>query len=145
MAAHGMTTGQIAYLAFSAGTGGTATSGSYAIAVIDANNFTITDSASGTITGAPSVTRNSYIRSSGNVSSITDNGTGDYTVNFTTAMADTNYSVTPCASDDVTGGSVQRIIANVRTQTTSSVRFGCQGIGTPAFFDTIYNSVIVFQ
>ena len=33
------------------------------------------------------------IRASGNVSSITDNGTGDYTVNFTTAMPDVNYSV----------------------------------------------------
>ena len=33
------------------------------------------------------------IRGSGNVTSITDNGTGDYTVNFTTAMPDTNYSV----------------------------------------------------
>ncbi len=33
------------------------------------------------------------IRASGNVSSITDNGTGDYTVNFTTAMPDTNYNV----------------------------------------------------
>jgi len=32
------------------------------------------------------------IRASGNVSSITDNGTGDYTVNFTTAMPDTNYA-----------------------------------------------------
>jgi len=32
------------------------------------------------------------IRDSGNVSSITDNGTGDYTVNFTTAMPDANYS-----------------------------------------------------
>jgi len=32
------------------------------------------------------------IRSSFNVSSITDNGTGDYTVNFTTAMPDANYS-----------------------------------------------------
>jgi hypothetical protein len=31
------------------------------------------------------------IRESGNVSSITDNGTGDYTVNFTTAMPDANY------------------------------------------------------
>jgi hypothetical protein len=38
-------------------------------------------------TGTPS------IRASGNVSSITDNGTGDYTVNFTTAMADASYSV----------------------------------------------------
>jgi hypothetical protein len=33
------------------------------------------------------------IRASGNVSSITDNGTGDYTVNFTTAMADADYSM----------------------------------------------------
>ena len=33
------------------------------------------------------------IRGSGNVSSITDNGTGSYVVNFTTAMADTNYAV----------------------------------------------------
>ena len=32
------------------------------------------------------------IRASYNVSSITDHGTGDYTVNFTTAMADTNYT-----------------------------------------------------
>jgi hypothetical protein len=32
------------------------------------------------------------IRASGNVSSITDNGTGEYTVNFTTAMPDANYS-----------------------------------------------------
>ena len=30
------------------------------------------------------------IRASGNVSSITDNGVGDYTVNFTTALPDAN-------------------------------------------------------
>jgi len=32
------------------------------------------------------------IRASGNVTSITDNGVGDYTVNFTTAMPDVNYA-----------------------------------------------------
>jgi hypothetical protein len=32
------------------------------------------------------------IRASGNVSSITDNGVGEYTVNFTTAMPDADYS-----------------------------------------------------
>lgn len=32
------------------------------------------------------------IRTSANVTSITDNGTGDYTVNFTTAMTDANYN-----------------------------------------------------
>jgi hypothetical protein len=35
------------------------------------------------------------IRASYNVSSITDNGTGDYTVNFTTAMPDANYAFSP--------------------------------------------------
>jgi len=33
-------------------------------------------------------------RGSGNVSGITDNGTGDYTINFTTAMPDANYAIT---------------------------------------------------
>jgi len=33
------------------------------------------------------------IRASGNVSSITDNNTGDYTVNFTTALPDADYSI----------------------------------------------------
>jgi len=33
------------------------------------------------------------IRAQYNVSSITDNGTGDYTVNFTNALADANYSI----------------------------------------------------
>jgi len=38
------------------------------------------------------------IRASYNVSSITDKGTGDYRVNFTTAMADVNYAVTTSAT-----------------------------------------------
>jgi hypothetical protein len=38
------------------------------------------------------------IRASGNVSSITDNGTGYYTVNFTTAMPDANYAVSQSTS-----------------------------------------------
>ncbi len=33
------------------------------------------------------------IRASGNVSSITDTGTGNYTVNFTTALVDANYNI----------------------------------------------------
>jgi hypothetical protein len=45
------------------------------------------------------------IRASGNVSSITDNGTGDYTVNFTTALTDANYVATS------TGGQVDSSFA----------------------------------
>ena len=44
------------------------------------------------------------IRASGNVSSITDNGTGDYTVNFATSMPDGNYSMAGVYSKDTTTG-----------------------------------------
>jgi len=64
------------------------------------------------------------IRAAFNVSSITDNGTGDYTVNFTTAMADANYSV--CIACGTAASSPTRIVslsssaANIQTyqQTT---------------------------
>jgi len=39
------------------------------------------------------------IRASGNVSSITDNGVGNYTINFTSAMPDTNYNMVGCVGD----------------------------------------------
>lgn len=42
------------------------------------------------------------IRASGNVTSITDNGTGDYTLNFTTALPDANYSPVCMLSSDAT-------------------------------------------
>ena len=61
------------------------------------------------------------IRESGNVSSITDNGAGDYTVNFTTAMPDANYccvtNLDRSNSDPVTGDKV-----NTDTRTTTSVK-----------------------
>jgi len=44
------------------------------------------------------------IRASFNVSSITDNGTGNYTVNFTTAMPDANYAFSGSAAAQYTNG-----------------------------------------
>jgi hypothetical protein len=55
------------------------------------------------------------IRESGNVTSITDEGTGDYTVNFTTAMSDVNYSLVGTC----TGGTSGQII-NIRTASLSA-------------------------
>jgi hypothetical protein len=40
------------------------------------------------------------IRASGNVTSITDNGTGSYTINFTTAMTDANYAIAGTSDPD---------------------------------------------
>ena len=60
------------------------------------------------------------IRASFNVSSITDNGTGDYTVNFTTAMLDANYSATLLPS--VVSGVTSTIPQFTGQVTTSSIR-----------------------
>lgn len=41
------------------------------------------------------------IRGSGNIASVTDNGVGNYTFNFTNALADANYSVVQAATGPV--------------------------------------------
>ena len=56
------------------------------------------------------------IRASGNVTSITDNGTGDYTVNFTTAMPDANYAVN--LTSRITAINIAPVVANLLTTTT---------------------------
>jgi hypothetical protein len=63
------------------------------------------------------------IRASGNVSSITDNGTGDYTVNFTTAMPDANYSAVALVGSGgvFPTGAAERM--TIVAQTSSQFRF----------------------
>lgn len=58
------------------------------------------------------------IRASGNVTSITDNGTGDYTVNFTNAMPDSNYSVGGSAFGNI----AQLIMSPYITMSTTQCR-----------------------
>jgi hypothetical protein len=65
------------------------------------------------------------IRASGNVSSITDNGMGDYTVNFTTAMPDANYSMSGSGRrpDEFNQGLiVGEARTGLATRTTSALR-----------------------
>ena len=60
------------------------------------------------------------IDSARNVSSVTDNGTGDYTVNFTTAITDTNY----CANVSAQGsdGEDNGMFVYLQTYNTGSFR-----------------------
>lgn len=68
------------------------------------------------------------IRASFNVGSITKNGTGDYTANFTTAMPNANYAVTcggklnDTTTPDNIGGATNGSTINPNSFTTSSVR-----------------------
>jgi hypothetical protein len=68
------------------------------------------------------------IRASGNVSSITDNGTGRYTVNLLTAMPDTNYIVTGQAIR--TGAYPSRFGTYAGDRTTTSFPFNTTESGS---------------
>jgi hypothetical protein len=62
------------------------------------------------------------IRSSFNVSSITDNGTGDYTINFTTAMPDTNFATLTTTGTNSDNPTIMNIQGVTGSSTTSSIR-----------------------
>lgn len=72
------------------------------------------------------------IRAAFNVSSITDNGTGLYTVNFTTAMPDANYNTIYGGMEDDVSGSVGYRVGiltssgAVVSKTASAVRIHCK-------------------
>jgi len=66
------------------------------------------------------------IRADFNVSSITDNGTGDYTVNFTTAMPDANYCGTNLGNTAT--GYLVRGGDDFTARTTSAFRVLCYNL-----------------
>jgi hypothetical protein len=81
------------------------------------------------------------INASGNVSSITDNGTGRYVVNFTTAMSDVNYAAV--ASCSLVGQGGQTVTTGSATYSTSAVSIGCtDAINNNAEDQTIVNVAI---
>jgi hypothetical protein len=63
------------------------------------------------------------IRASMNVSSITDNGTGSYTVNFTTALADANYAAAGFTAESTFSVAITVGNFGTLTQTTTAFRF----------------------
>lgn len=85
------------------------------------------------------------IRASFNVTSITDNGTGDYTVNFTNALEDANYSAVGVAIQNATGnwGNFCSMPYS-QVPTVSSVRAYTGNYGGLAV-DTAYVQIAIFR
>ena len=81
------------------------------------------------------------IRASGNVSSVTDNNLGDYTVNLTTAMSDANFATQVARS--LTTDTAQ-FIQVVNSQTTNSVRLINSNPGINNY-DCAYVAVAIFR
>ena len=92
------------------------------------------------------------IRGSFNVSSITDNGTGDYTINFTNALPDINYSASLSLSNKSTTNTAIMIgqincntsLANV-APTTTALRLTTWFYNAAATNDAAYVNVAIFR
>lgn len=91
------------------------------------------------------------IRASGNVSSITDNGTGDYTINFTTAMPDASYCAAGMyhfneASSDGTGNGAVSVSRVGTGRLPASLRVSTRGNdGAGTALDCLAVMVAIFR
>lgn len=78
------------------------------------------------------------IRASGNVSSITDNGVGDYTINFTVPFADANYAMAGACRQMASSADVSVEFSDAAAPTVSACR-----INTPDDAGSMADSRIV--
>lgn len=84
------------------------------------------------------------IRASFNVSSITDNGVGDYTVNFTSAMSDANYAASVTSLADTPSASASSNSCG-QSVLAGSLRVRSYSINGSAFTDATALAVAVFR
>jgi hypothetical protein len=87
------------------------------------------------------------IRASGNVSSVTDagSGVGDFLVSFTTAMPDANYAAVVTAGGAGTLASANAAVGWAAVYATGSVRVGVSDNNTDTNVDTDYLNVAIFR
>lgn len=84
------------------------------------------------------------IRANGNVSSITDNGTGNYTVNFATALPDANYCVSATGKSDIDVRTVN-LNPSAAHFATGSIRVLGVLNSDASVFDVDFASVSIFR
>ena len=117
---HGHIVGHVVQIDF---TSGGALDGTYTVAsVIDANNFTVTTAASGTIASGNTLSLlRSTIRASEGIHSVTHTTTGGYRVNFSPALPDADYALALTASSV---GSYRFVLSGLVANTAESIQLG---------------------
>jgi hypothetical protein len=83
------------------------------------------------------------IRASGNVSGITDNGTGVYTINFTTALADADYALSGSGYNAAGNNSVG--LDTNRPPSASAAPISVTNTNTGAVFDSAIVTATIFR
>jgi hypothetical protein len=125
------------------GTGLTQTADASGIIKIQSNSVTTNALAWVNFNGTGTVA----INASYNVSSITDNGTGDYTVNFTTALTNANYAACISGSAGSGSGFTGQQNANLHptvAQTSSACRVVTSNTISASYIDYLTVTVSVF-
>jgi hypothetical protein len=79
-----------------------------------------------------------------NVTSVTKNSTGRWTLNFTNALADTNYATVYTPYEGASNGSIG-FVGNTGSYTTTAVSVGCNQASNGAAYDSTKNCVAVFR
>ena len=79
------------------------------------------------------------IRSAFGVSSVTDNGTGTYTINFASAFANSNYCLTATAEEN---GAREKIVS-IMSQSASSTQVRVRGGGGSISDVIILNAIVM--
>ena len=82
-------------------------------------------------------------RDSYNVTSVTDNGTGDYSINFTNNMSNTNYAFAGNGSLENANAADARIVTG-QTRATSNLRINTTYANGSGGYDTPGINVVVF-
>ena len=123
--------------------------GAYVITLVSATSFTIQTVATTTLSAVSITFQGSTINASYNVSSITKHGTGIYTVNFATALADVNYAATVSAQPSSSGNPCNTIPfagsgATLVSPTTTSMSIFVENFNFSAGVDSALVSVQIF-
>lgn len=154
--AHGLTVGDSIHAVFtrSAGDTTTITDDFFTVLTVPSvDTFTIqtvdtTTDQSGSVaydSDAATATASGPIRASYNVASITDNGTGDYNVNFITAMPDANYSAVATAGNAVNSTGARGTNSTVAVYSTSTVRVITVVASSTSYSNPNHLSVAIFR
>jgi hypothetical protein len=88
------------------------------------------------------------IRAAANISSISDNGVGNYTINFTTPMPDVNYVFVGSAWDEARSTANQSSVyerSTVAQRTTGSFRISVTVFNSATYDDALGVYVAVFR
>ena len=139
--AHGLLTGSVVYV-----NPPLTIAGTYTVTVTSTTQFTIVTAATTAISAVTITFSLALIRASGNVSSVTKTSTGQYAVNFISAMPDTNYAMVQSGSSTAQPAPIGLSWTAASTTSVANIsQWYMTSTQNQTYIDGTYNSVAFFR